>query len=154
MKLTDFGRETRESDDFWMRESCPIITIDFPLGAQNCERIPKTRVSRFCLFTPLLRRFRLSRVSKSIDLDDTYRLVSKMFNFMPCGSVLSKSSANCRQIELGSAFLELTTTFGRFADDLRTTFAARANRRQIELGWVFLELTTTFGRFAKDSGSI
>ena len=44
----------------------------------------------FCLFTPLFRRFRLSRVSKSIDLDETYRLVSKILNFMPCGSVLSR----------------------------------------------------------------
>ena len=103
-----------------------------------------------CLFTPLFRRFRLSGVSKTIDLDETYRLVSKMFNFMPCGSVLSKSSANRRQIELGSVFFLLPATFGRFADDLPTTFAGRANRRQIELGSVFLELPTTFGGFADD----
>ena len=99
MEFTTFGRDSREMDEFWVRESSPIITIDFPLGVQNCERIPKTRVSRFLLFTSLFRRFRLSRVSKSIDLDETYRLVSKMFNFMPCGSVLSKSSTNRRQID-------------------------------------------------------
>ena len=81
-----------------------------------------------CLFTSLFRHFRLSRVSKSIDLDETYRLVLKIINFMPCGSVLSKSSANRRQIELGLVFLELPTSFGRFADDSPTTFAGRANR--------------------------
>ena len=59
--------------------------------------------------------------------------------------IVGKSLANRRQIELGSVILELPTTFGRFADDLPTTFAGRANRRQIELGSVFLELPTTFG---------
>ena len=44
----------------------------------------------FCLFTPLYRRFRLSRVSQRIDLDEIYRLVSKILNFMPCGSVLDR----------------------------------------------------------------
>ena len=77
MKFTAFGREGREIDE------CRTISIDFPFGAQNCERIPKTKVSRFLLFTPLFRRFRLYRVSKSIDLDETYRLVSTFFNFMP-----------------------------------------------------------------------
>ena len=41
----------------------------------------------FCLFTPLFRRFRLSRVSHAQDLDEIYRLVSKILNFMPCGLV-------------------------------------------------------------------
>ena len=44
----------------------------------------------FCFFTPLYRRFRLSHVSRTIDLDEIYRLVSKIFNFMPYGSVLSR----------------------------------------------------------------
>ena len=44
----------------------------------------------FCLFTPLYRRFRLSRVSQSIDLDEIYRLVSKILNFTPCGSVFDR----------------------------------------------------------------
>ena len=41
----------------------------------------------FCLFTPLYRRFRLSRVSHAQDLDEIYRLVSKILKFTPCGSV-------------------------------------------------------------------
>ena len=45
----------------------------------------------FCLFTPLYRRFRLSRVSQSIDLDEIYRLVSKILNFTPCGSVFERT---------------------------------------------------------------
>ena len=44
----------------------------------------------FCLFTPLYRRFRLSRVSQTIDLDEIYRLVSKILNFTPCGSVFDR----------------------------------------------------------------
>ena len=44
----------------------------------------------FCLFTTLYRRFRLSRVSQSIDLDEIYRLVSKILNFTPCGSVFDR----------------------------------------------------------------
>ena len=44
----------------------------------------------FCLFTPLYRRFRLSRVSQRIDLDEIYRLVSKILNFTPCGSVFDR----------------------------------------------------------------
>ena len=31
--------------------------VDFPLGVQNCERIPKTRVSRFLRFYPLISSF-------------------------------------------------------------------------------------------------
>ena len=57
MKLTTFGRESREMDEFWVRESSPIITIDFPLGVQNSERIPKTRVSRFLHFYRLISAF-------------------------------------------------------------------------------------------------
>ena len=40
--------------------------------------------------------------------------------------IFGTSSANRRQIELGSVFVKLVTTFGRFADDLPTTFADRA----------------------------
>ena len=88
------GRESREIDDFWTRESWNLRLLE--------------------------------------------------------AKVVGKSSANRRQIEVGSVNLELTTTFGRFADDLPTTFAGRANRRQIELGSVFVELATTFGLFADD----
>ena len=44
----------------------------------------------FCIFTSLFRRFRLSRVSQTIDLEEIYRLVSKILNFAPYGSVLSR----------------------------------------------------------------
>ena len=67
-----------------------LIFIDFPLGAQKYERIRKQGFRVFRLFTPLNRCFRLSRVFQTIDLEKTYRLVLKMFNFMPWGSVLSR----------------------------------------------------------------
>ena len=44
----------------------------------------------FCRFTPLFRCFRPSRVSQTIELEEIYRLVSKILNFMLCGSVLSR----------------------------------------------------------------
>ena len=44
----------------------------------------------FCLFTPLYRRFRLSRVSHAQECEEIYRLVSKILNFMPCGSVFNR----------------------------------------------------------------
>ena len=34
-----------------------LFGVDFPLAAQNCERIPKTRVSRFLAFYPLISAF-------------------------------------------------------------------------------------------------
>ena len=40
------------------------IMVDFPLGAQNCEKMRKTRVSRFLPFYPLIGAFQtLSRIS-------------------------------------------------------------------------------------------
>ena len=44
----------------------------------------------FCLCTPLDRRFMLCRASQTIDIEKIYRLVSKILNFMACGSVLGR----------------------------------------------------------------
>ena len=44
----------------------------------------------FCLFTPLYRRFRVSRVSHAQECEEIYRLVSKVLNFTPCGSVFDR----------------------------------------------------------------
>ena len=44
----------------------------------------------FCVFTPLYRRFSLSHALQSVDLEDIYRLVSKILNFMACGSVFGR----------------------------------------------------------------
>ena len=64
--------------------------INFHWGVQNGWKSRKTMFYVFCLFTPLYRRFRLSRVSQRIDLDEIYRLVSKILNFTPCGSVFDR----------------------------------------------------------------
>ena len=47
----------------------------------------KTGCYVFCLFTPLYWRFRLSHALQVIDLEEIQRLVPKIVNFMPCGSV-------------------------------------------------------------------
>ena len=41
------------------------------------------------LLRSLYRHFRLSRISQTIDLEEIYRLVSKILKFAPYGSVLS-----------------------------------------------------------------
>ena len=61
----------------------------------------KTMFYVFCLFTPLYRRFRLSRALQTIDLEEIYRLVSKILNFMACGSVLSRF---CVSYTISTAF--------------------------------------------------
>ena len=48
----------------------------------------KTGFYVFCLFTPLDRRFSLSHALQTIDLEEIYRLVSKILHFMASGSVL------------------------------------------------------------------
>ena len=58
-------------------------------GAQIGLKSRKTGSHVFCIFTPLYRRFRPSGVLQTIDLEEIYRFVSKILNFMPSGSVLS-----------------------------------------------------------------
>ena len=75
-----------------------LFWINFHWGAQNGWKSWKTMFYVFCLFTPLYRRFRLSRVSQRIDLDEIYRLVSKILNFMPCGSVFDRFCVRWKNI--------------------------------------------------------
>ena len=96
-----FVWKSRQNDDFCVKKSpkwrllCEKVTkmttfANFYWAAQNGWKSRKTRFYVFCLFTPLYRRFRLSRVSQTIDLEEIYRLVSKILNFTPCGSVFDR----------------------------------------------------------------
>ena len=67
-----------------------MIFANFHRGALTGWKSRKTKFYVFCLFTPLYRRFRLSRVSHAQDLYEIYRLVSKILNFTPCGSVFGR----------------------------------------------------------------
>jgi len=69
-----------------------MIFIEALKMAENHE---KTMFYVFRLFTPLYAGFRLSRVSQTQDLDEIYRLVSKILNFMPCGSVFGSFCVLC-----------------------------------------------------------
>ena len=60
--------------------------------AENCEKLWFTF---FCIFSSLYRRFRLSRVSQTIDLEEIYRLVSKILNFTSCDSVFGRFCVLC-----------------------------------------------------------
>ena len=59
-------------------------------GAQTGWKSRKTFFYVFCLSTPLYRRFRLSHVCQTIDLEEIYRFVSKILNFTPCGLVFGR----------------------------------------------------------------
>ena len=63
------------------------ICVEALKMAENHE---KTMFYVFCLFTPLYRRFRLSRVWHAQEHEEIYRLVSKILNFIPCGSVFDR----------------------------------------------------------------
>ena len=77
--------------------------IDFrSWGVQNGCKSWKTMFYAFCLFTPLYWRYKLSRDLQTIDLEEIYRLVSKILNFIPCGSVLGRFSVSCKNF-VGSA---------------------------------------------------
>ena len=62
----------------------------FVLRCSKWLKIAKNNFLRFLLFYPLYWRFRLSRVSHAQDLDEIYRLVSKILNFMPWGSLFGR----------------------------------------------------------------
>ena len=65
-------------------------------GVQNGCKSWKTMFYVFCFFTPLYWHFRLSHELQTIDLEEIYRLVSKILNFMACGSVLGRFSVSCK----------------------------------------------------------
>ena len=67
----------------------------------------KTTFYVFRLFTPLFRRLRLSRASKTIDIEEIYRFISKILNFMPSGSVLNR-------------FCVFRSIFDRFSIDVQS----------------------------------
>ena len=63
--------------------------------AENSEK----RCFTFCVFTPLYWRFRLSRIFQTIENWICYRMVSKILNFTPYGSVFSLFCVLCANIE-------------------------------------------------------
>ena len=69
----------------------------FVLRHSKCQKIKKNIVLRRCLFTPLYRHFRLSRVSQTQECEEIYRLVSKILNFTPCGAVFDRFCVLCYQ---------------------------------------------------------
>ena len=109
----------------------------FHQGAQIGCKSRKTGFYVFCLFTPLYWRFRLSRASQTIDIEKIYRLVSKILNFMPCGSVLGRFCVQCKN------FVAWASKFYRTSMEILTksyvlntkTDQYRATRHEIENFW-------------------
>ena len=78
----------------------------FPSGRSNWLQITKNRFLRFLPFyprlIPLYGHFRLSHALQTVDLEEIYRLVPKILNFMACGLVLRSFSVSCKNF-VGSA---------------------------------------------------
>ena len=53
---------------------------------------------RFCIFTPLYRCFNFFHALQTIDFEEIYRSVSKVLDFMACGSVLGRFGVFARYI--------------------------------------------------------
>ena len=75
-----------------------IVLNFFPLGRSNWLHIARNNFLRFRLFGPLFRRFRLSRVSSAINIEEIYRFISKILHFMPSGSVLGRFCVLCTKL--------------------------------------------------------
>ena len=67
-------------------------------GVQIGWKSRKTGSHIFCIFTSLYGRFRLSHALQTVDLEEIYRLVSKILHFMACGSVLGRFGVFARCI--------------------------------------------------------
>ena len=69
-----------------------------------------------CLSKPLYGRYRLSRASQAIDLEEIYRVVSKILNFMPCGLVLDRFCVYHK------TFIASASNFYRFVIEILSKF--------------------------------
>ena len=115
-----------------------LFGVDFPLAAQNCERIPKTRVSRFFALYPLISAFQAlacinadrSRHDLSIGIK-TYQFHAMWLGIEPflCSAyalpttfagrakVVGKSSESRWQLRENQDEFDLPTVCRRFVDD-------------------------------------
>ena len=121
--------QSSQNDDFCVRKLPRWrLLLIFYWGAQNAWKCRKTKFYVFCLFTPLYRRFRLSRVWHAQECEEIYRLVSKILNFIACGSVLGRFSVSCENF-VGSASkvhrnsIEILSKFYRNSIEILSKFS-------------------------------
>ena len=77
------------------------MPYDLRRSSFRCAKLlesPKNQGFTCFAFLSLISALRLSRVSKSIDLDEIYRLVSSIFHIIACGSVLGRAGVFARRI--------------------------------------------------------
>ena len=89
----------------------------FHQGAQIGCKSRKTGFYVFCIFIPLYGRFRLSHASQMIDIENIYRLVSKILIFIPCGSVLDRFCIQSKNFDRKP--IELQQKLDRFSKEFR-----------------------------------
>ena len=86
-------------------------------GLSEWVKITKNNFLRFfCFLPPLFRRFRLPRVPQTADLDEIYRLVSKIIHFMACGSELGRFGVSCKN------FVDAASKFYRNCNEILSKF--------------------------------
>ena len=82
----------------WKNVIFSLKLQNFHVGAQIGCKSRKTTSHIFWLFTPLYRRFRPSSALQTIDLEEIYRFLSKILDFMPCGSVFGQFCVLCTNL--------------------------------------------------------
>ena len=112
---------------------------DFSIRALKLAANHEKLVFTFFAFLPtymgyLYGRFRLSRGSQTIDIEKIYRLVSKILNFMPYGSVLGNFFFSCKNfVASASKFyrnsIEILSKFYRISIEILSKF----HRNSIEI---------------------
>ena len=130
------------------------------------ENHEKPGFTFFCLFTSLFRRFRLSRAWHAQDLDEIYRLVSKILNFTPCGSVFGRFCVSycknrfpkikfaiepCRREVLGRPVARYSAVFV-FLSCARVLCAGLVHQKQIILPNTVITFEVFGGTWNRGSG--
>ena len=122
----------------WCQIHQNVIKITLGLDARNGCKSRKTTFCVFWLFTPLYRRFRLSRVCQTIDLEEIYGLVSTILNFTPCGSVFGRFSVphNRHRESIENLWNVYRTSIEHLSNIYRTS---------MDLGWIWVDLGWILG---------
>ena len=129
----------------------------FHVGAHIGCKSRKTTFRVFGIFTPLLRRLRLSRTSKTIDIEEIYRFMSKNIHFMPCGSVFGRFSVLCRVVENLSKFSRksiehLSKIYRKSIENLSNIYRISSEKLSIG-GLLWVTLGLLWGHFGVKFGS-
>ena len=92
-------------DLVWIEVDLRCIFVDLTYMFLKFQQALKLAESReklvptfFAFLPPLYRRFRPSGALQTVDLEEIYRFLSKILDFMPCGSVFGHFCVLCTNL--------------------------------------------------------